>query len=285
MTITVRRVVGVLASAVLAAAGLTAATAPAQAAAPTGGYVSIGDSLAFGYQQVLFDDHATAADYVGFAEDYAAMKDLPLANFACPGETSDSLIHGGCGYHLAGFPMHMAYSGAQLDAALAYLAGHPDTSLVTVDIGSNDLLQAIDLCRPTPDLMGCLSQSLPAVLNNLVNNYAYVLGHVHAVAPGARLVVMGLYNPLALSLPGTDALLTQIVNPTLAQMAAAVGAALHTQIAVADVFSRMNGHEGSPAETAFVCSRTWMCRYNPPDIHATPLGYQQMAVALLQSLR
>ncbi|MBI1378895.1 MAG: hypothetical protein GC157_15665 [Frankiales bacterium] len=268
----VRRALGVVSAVVLSAAGLTAGLVPAQAAqVKSGTYVSLGDSLAFGYQPdlVAAGDY-DPAHYVSYAEDYAAMRPhLQVANFGCPGETTATLINGGCPW--PAFALHMPYNGgSQLQAALAYIAEHPDTSLISVDIGSNDLLAILGQCGVDAT---CISGKLPAVLGN----YAYILGALKAAAPRAQLVVFNLYNPLALTTPGSDALLTQYVNPAITQLAAGFGAK------VADAFTVMNHRAGSPAEAAFVCSRTWMCSWTPGNIHPTDLGYQQMAIALLHA--
>ena len=248
-----RRAVVGFAAVVLSATGLTVAgVVPAQAAAvQSGTYVSLGDSLAFGYQpNLVAAGDLNPADYVSYAEDYAAMRPhLTLANFGCPGETTATLINGGCPW--PAFALHMRYNGgSQLQAALAYLAAHPDTSLISVDIGSNDLIAILGQCGVNPT---CIAGKLPTVLGN----YAYILGALKAAAPQAQLVVFNLYNPLALSVPGSDALLTQVVNPAISQLAAAFGAS------VADAFTVMNHSAGSPAETAFVCTRTWECWWTP----------------------
>jgi lysophospholipase L1-like esterase len=272
-----RRAVGVLSAVVLSATGLTVAgIVPAQAATvKSGTYVSLGDSLAFGYQPnlVAAGDY-NPADYVSYAEDYAAMRPhLTLANFGCPGETTTTLINGGCQWPASA--LHMPYKGgSQLQAALAYIEAHHDVSLISVDIGSNDLLAILGQCGVNPT---CIASKLQAVLTS----YAYILGALKSAAPQAQLVVFNLYNPLALTMPGSDQLLTEYVNPAISQLAAAFGAK------VADAFTAMNHGAGSPAEAAFVCTRTWMCTWDLPkgNIHPTDLGYKQMAIALLHAVQ
>lgn len=267
-----------LASLVLgsSAVGSAAEAAPAR----TSTYVSLGDSLAFGYQPDLVAAHDfNPADYSSYAEDFAAMRPhLALANFGCPGETTTSLISGGCPWIVtAGAPTHMPFGGAsQLDAALAYLGSHSDTSLVTLDIGSNDLLAVVDPCLTTSNPMACMQQGLPGALASIAHNIGVILSAVHQAAPHAQLVVFNLYNPLALSLPSSDALIGQ-ANTVIAGVARSLGAR------VADAFAVMNHAAGSPAERAFVCSRTWECTPYE-NIHPTDLGYKQMASALLHSL-
>lgn len=60
-----------------------------------------------------------------------------------------------------------------------------------------------------------------------------------------------------------------------------LGLTLHAT--VADAFAVMNHAAGSPAEEAFLCSRTWECT-GFANIHPTDLGYRALAVALLHAL-
>ena len=92
---------------------------------------------------------------------------LWVANAACPGETSSSLIHAsaqsnGCENVPAGsgvsyrkdFPLHVRYSGSQLAYAVKYLKAHPGVRLVSLMIGANDLF----VCQETT-AGGCASSA------------------------------------------------------------------------------------------------------------------------------
>jgi lysophospholipase L1-like esterase len=76
-------------------------------------------------------------------------------------------------------------------------------------------------------------------------------------------------------MPGSDQLLAA-ANQVVRTVAGAFGAD------VADAFAAMNHAAGSPAEKAFVCSRTWECTPYQ-NIHPTDLGYRQLAIALLHA--
>jgi hypothetical protein len=104
------------------------------------GYLALGDSVSFGYQEptvVPTPDYTNAANFVGFPEVIASDLHLKLANLACPGETSSSLIRSssqsfGCESSLSPtpayrptFPLHTKYSGSQLRAAVKYLKANP----------------------------------------------------------------------------------------------------------------------------------------------------------------
>lgn len=261
-------------SAVIAVAGVMASGVwAAPASAP---YVSLGDSLAFGYQpNLVANGDFNPADYRGYAEDYAAMHPhLHVVNFGCSGETTETLINGGCPGLLSGLPLHQPYPQgmSQLGAAVAYLSQHRDTRLISVDIGSNDLFALNDECKM--DVV-CIEEHLPQTITNLTYNYAIILSTLKAAAPQARLVVFNLYNPLAPVFPGSDELLS-VVNDAIAGVASNYGAS------VANAFSAINHVAGSPSEQDFVCARTWECS-SYHDSHPTTLGYRQLAIALLHA--
>lgn len=180
----------VMAAVVIAAGSLL--TAPAQATSRHGGYLALGDSVAFGYRPNA--DYSNAAAFRGYAEDYAALRGLRLANASCPGETTGSLLvvtapSNGCenGYRLA-YPLHVSYAGSQIGYAVQYLRTHRDTRLVTLTIGANDLF----LCRDnTPD--HCTGASFTAALNQVSRNLASILSAVRAQYRG-DLVLVSYYS-------------------------------------------------------------------------------------------
>jgi lysophospholipase L1-like esterase len=235
--------------------------------------------LAFGYQpDLVAAGDLNAADYRGYAEDFAAMRPgLTLVNFGCPGETTHTMLAGGCPWPGT---LHDSYGGApsQAAAALAFLAAHPgEVSLISVDIGSNDLLALVGACRSAPDPVQCITDGVPATLAALAANYATLLAQVTALAPNAQLVLFDYYNPLALSLPGSDQLVA-VAGSVVDQLATRFHAA------VADAFTAINHAAGSPAERAFLCTRTWECT-SFQNIHPTDLGYRALAIALLAATR
>lgn len=262
----------------LAASAVAGGMAPASAAPRQQAYyLSLGDSLAFGYQpNLVAAGDVNPADYVGYAEDFAGMRPaLTLVNYGCPGETTGSMLHGGCPWRA---PLHSSYGAApsQATAAEEFLRAHPGAvSLISVDIGSNDLLGLVDSCSSAPIPAQCISDGVPATLGTLAANYATLLTHLRTLAPAARLVLFNYYNPLAIALPGSDPL-AAAASSVVDQLAVAFGAS------VADAFAAINHTAGSPAEGAFLCTRTWECS-SFVNIHPTDLGYRALATALLQA--
>jgi lysophospholipase L1-like esterase len=167
---------------VAALAALSAMTMPSIAAAKPPKvkktYLALGDSLAFGYSQQLFNENEkTFENPAGFEHGYASdyyneyvnvSGKFGYVNYACPGETTGSLIGNGpllakiqaavpgvtgeaaCAYHYADhLPLHNEYSGttSQLESAIATInaekaAGKP-VKVITLDIGANDQLHDV----------------------------------------------------------------------------------------------------------------------------------------------
>ena len=156
----------VLTALAVLAAGAGAANAKTKAAkplpvAPGTRYLALGDSVTFGYMEgtvVPAPNYHNAATFFGYPEIAGAALHLKVANAACSGETSSSLINpkaqsNGCenspgnpsvGYRTQ-FPLHVKYKGSQLAFALSYLKAHKNVSLVSLMIGANDFF----VCQET----------------------------------------------------------------------------------------------------------------------------------------
>ena len=152
-------------------------------------------------------DYADPSSFIGYPEDVGAALGLHVANAACPGETSASLIvenvlSNGCentpggtpGYRVL-FPLHVQYPGTQLQYAVQYLRTHPRTRLVSLMVGANDAF----LCEETTKDQ-CASE-LPAVLKQISFNVADILSVLrdeagyHGTVVDCRLLLPQLCEP------------------------------------------------------------------------------------------
>jgi hypothetical protein len=142
-------------------------------------YLSLGDSLAFGYSTQVFNEHLAEGDPAtffehGYTNDYFATlgSKVQLVNDGCPGETTESLIGNNatllqeineevegkvnepvtgeapCAYQAEGLPLHHPYPGkSQLESALETLASaaaeRKPVKGITLDIGANDTLHFV----------------------------------------------------------------------------------------------------------------------------------------------
>ncbi|WP_035840579.1 SGNH/GDSL hydrolase family protein [Kitasatospora azatica] len=285
-----RRLRAAAAAGVLGATLLGVCAGPASAAETkhTRYYLALGDSLAAGYQSLPGGGHEVghgyAQDLARTLEQRAAAAGHPFSftDLGCPGETSGSMVNGGC-------PYPHSFPGAQLDAAVAYLkAHHKDDLVVTLDIGAND----VDGCAAGGNLdAACAAQGIVTAGRNL----GTVLSRLRAAAgPHTRIVGMNLYDPFLAAwvtgdkgkvLAGLSVPLADTLNATLECVDAVHGVPTAD---VAKAFSTNSffplvdlGGQQVPLNVARILSWTNMSR---GDIHANDTGYQVMADAFLAKL-
>ena len=167
---------------------LLAGTVPASANDEGGGYLALGDSVAFGFSPLVspFD---TAA-FVGYPE----VLSEDGVNASCPGETSGSLIAGppdnGCAAFRSLAPLHVGYTGTQLAFAVGYIRAHPDTQLVTIDIGGNDLFVLLATCGTSSS---CFAAGFPALLSTLAGHLVTIYASLRAAGFTGHLVALTYY--------------------------------------------------------------------------------------------
>lgn len=172
------------------------------------GYVALGDSVTFGYQEpqvVPAPNYSSAATFPGYPEQIGTALHLKVANFGCPGETAASLVRftapsNGCenGYRKA-FPLHVRYGGAQLAAAVTYLRAHSGVRLVSLMIGANDLF----LCQKAPS--GCGTAQLQSTLASISANVKRILAAVRGQAAYRGQIVILNYFSLNYAVPAVSA--------------------------------------------------------------------------------
>jgi lysophospholipase L1-like esterase len=167
-------------------------------------YLALGDSVTFGYMEstvVPAPTYQDAASFDAYPEMLGSELHLSVANPACPGETSASLINasapsngcenapGGAAAYRTSFPLHASYQGSQLAYATKYLKSHPDTRLVSLMIGANDGF----LCQETTS-DGCASE-LSTVLSTITKNVHTILSTVRTKDHyNGQLVIVDYYS-------------------------------------------------------------------------------------------
>jgi lysophospholipase L1-like esterase len=179
-----------------APAATPTAVARADHASATHYYVALGDSLAEG-------DQPNGDVGQGYADQlYASLEaddhTLQLENLACGGETTSSMISGVmpwgglgsryfCGYRARS--AQLAH-GSQLADAIAFLRAHRRfVSLITIDIGGNDVADCVAMLD-----QACLDAGLVEVRANLQSIVAALRD---AAGPDVPIVAMTYYDPLS----------------------------------------------------------------------------------------
>jgi lysophospholipase L1-like esterase len=282
--------------------------APAASAGTIGStYLALGDSLAYGFHEAQFFEEFEKGTFTplhfdeGYVDDFAAVlkssnPSLQYINDGCPGETTEAFIHGsGIGGFCSNFPaetpfpnayLHHRYEGTQLEDALTILKENPNVSPITLDIGSNDVLQFLQNSCGFPKENKCANEQIEGEFAHIAANVDSILTQLHAAAPHAQIVFVAAYNPYpGVPTPGGD-LLEAGLNAALANVAASIP---HTTFANTEPVFNPSIITGGPEseDIPTICAYTAMCPggvFNPAspkaDIHPTKLGYEVMAAVL-----
>jgi len=261
----------------MAAAGMAVVVGTTPASADSGKfnppkqyYLSLGDSLAFGYQQdklitEFFSGTYSPSDFPGYTYAFgdlmrAVDPRLTVVDYGCPAETTISFTTACDFQDVDGVQLHDGYPGrSQESAALGFLRAHPgQVSPITVSLGGNDFFAHSSLA----DIQARLTR---------------ILRELRAAAPDAEIIVLQSYNPLFAQNPPilvTDAAFSAL-NAVIGSAAASAGAR------TANVFAVFNNPNPAPPATELtnICMWTLICTDSPiaPDGHATDSGYRKMA--------
>jgi lysophospholipase L1-like esterase len=246
-------------------------------------YLALGDSVVFGFITQAGFEYVNPDNFIGWPTYVGQALRFNTADAGCPGETTGSFLSlsaadTGCRAFRAQFPLHVPYVTTQLDFATAFLRAHPDTRLVTIGLGANDLFLLQAQCGGNQQ---CLEAGLPQALATIAQNMVTILHSLRAAGFRGVVIVMNYY-----SLDYTDATstaITQALNQTLA------AAAADQDAAVADVFSAFHTAASNP----FAGGRTCMAGLLNAlpqnqvlcDVHPSQSGQHLIADTVLRTYR
>lgn len=253
-------------------------------------YLALGDSITFGYvsQPAPTSDgsnpFANPDNFAGYPTYVGAALGLQTVNAACPGETSTSIMafgtpDAGCASYRAAYPLHVAYAGlTQLQFAQAFLQANPDTQLVTVAIGINDVGLAVPRCGGIGKT-SCLERDLPPVLSTVRSNLTTIIRALRATGSHATLVLVNYY-----ALEYANARTTGIVR-SLDATIAQVGADEHVRVADSfDAFERAtDATDGDTCVSGLFGPGP--STLGPCDLHPNAAGQRLLAHAVESAVR
>ena len=244
-------------------------------------YLALGDSVAFGTNPLL--DANNQANFVGYPEALARKLELRLTNASCPGEASGGFISLSgtdnlCRPYRANFPLHVSYKSSQLDFAVAFLLSHPDTRLVTLNVGANDFFALQKQCSFDPV---CVSNGFSGMVSTLAANLQTIYGRLRGEAHYRHRLVGLTYYALNYTDP-VGVGLDLAVNQVIATTTLAAGGRVADGFGKWQTVAMKSGGDSCAAGLLIVLPNT-----NPRvcDDHPAPLGRDLLADAIADALR
>jgi lysophospholipase L1-like esterase len=201
-------------------------------------YLALGDSVSFGFIANAGFEYVNPENFIGFPDYVGQTLKLHTRNAACPGETSGSFLSStapddGCRFYRSQVPLHVSYTSTQLDFAVSFLKSHPETRVVSIGLGANDVLLLRTQCADDPT---CIALGLPHVLFAVETNLVTILSNLRAAGFKGIIVVVNYYS---VDYSDTnETAITAALNQTLAAASAQAGSV------VADVFTAFQSAAG-----------------------------------------
>lgn len=279
-----RRVTATLAAMLLTAAGGSALGEERDGARG----LSLGDSVVFGFITRAGHAYVNSTNFIGYPEYDSFLLSLGIANAACPGETSGSLLSAtapdnGCRAFRSAFPLHVSYSSTQIAFATDYLRHHRDVRVVTIGVGANDLFLLEDSCATNPNPTECIEAGLPSVLASVGANMAKILVDLRSAGYGGEIVIVNYYSLDYSDVANTE--ITQLLNRAITAPAKSFGAV------VADVFSAFQKVVSNPEIAGKTCN-AGLLNVNPEDptqatcdVHPSQSGQRLIAETVARSIK
>ena len=249
------------------------AAVPAQATSEGLGYLALGDSVAFGFNPLL--DFSNASNFTGYPEIVARTLNVEDVNAACPGEASGGFLSltgldNGCRPYrfVFQFPLHVAYTGTQIDFATSYLRSNPRTRLVTLNLGANDAFVLLRTCNNDPK---CIAIGLANLDANLRTIFAALRGTGYT----GLIVALTYY-----ALDYNDTSGTKLLNGPM------IDAASHSGVLIASGFDAWMA--AAQAAGGSSCAAGLLIPVPPPvggcNIHPSPKGRDLLAAAIVATI-
>lgn len=269
----------------LMAVVLLGANPAAAADRERGGYLALGDSVAFGFDP-LVRDLSEAENFIGYPEALAALLKMDVANASCPGEASGGFISlkspldNGCRDFRFGtpqsppFPLHEKYKTAQLDFAVKFLRQHRETRLVTIDLGGNDVFVLQRTCQGDPT---CVFSGVPQLLQTLGANLGEIYRRIRVDAGYRGQIVALTYYAFDYT-NTSEVQVIAAVNSVIEAATVAAGGQVASGFAA---FLAASAAAGAPLKP---CAAGLLIRLPAPtltcDIHPSPAGRDVLARAI-----
>ncbi len=248
-------------------------------------YLALGDSVPYGWDIVTQPLTAPPEDHVGYPETLGMRSPLVTTNAACPGETSASFLDAaardnGCDLvaSLAGLKVDRG-DMTQVRFAEDFLAANPDTGLVSIQLGANDLF----LCQEGDDDDGdgeteCTPQEFAEVLRGVATNLTISLTRIRATGYDGPVALVAYY-----ALDYGDPVQTAVALAFRDVLRGIADSGAFGDVVVADGYAAFEqasrSADGDPCAAGLLLQQPTDC-----NIHPSPSGDRVLAQALHRAI-
>jgi lysophospholipase L1-like esterase len=243
-------------------------------------YLALGDSITFGFIANAGYAYFRPDNFIGFPNYLSDAARLDAANASCPGETTGSFLDAtaadnGCRFYRSLVPLHVAYTATQAEFAVGYLKSHPETKLVTIGLGANDVLLLDARCAND---VSCVVSGLPQVLSSVTLNLKAIVEGLRGAGYDGTIVMMNYY--------ALDDTVPDVISVFEALNRAIGVASAEEGVPVADVFSAF--HKAAAAGDGHAC-HAGLLNSSPDnqflcDIHPSQSGQTLIARTIADTL-
>jgi lysophospholipase L1-like esterase len=238
-------------------------------------YLALGDSVPFGFSPLL-KPPVSPTLFVGYPLLLGVIIDEPVVNAACPGQTSSGFLSlqgtdNGCFTFRQVNALHVQYSGTQLEFAEQFVASHPHTQLVTIQLGANDLFLLLDSCGGdinNPNVIACVANQAPALINEVAKNVDTVIAALRQAGYDGQIILALYYSPR------TEPAFRQFVQALDQGLAAAAAAA---GVDTADLFAAFDAFSGPTHDACAAGLLIGLPATGGCDIHPSAAGAELIA--------
>jgi lysophospholipase L1-like esterase len=261
------------------------AAVPANASSEGHPYLALGDSVTFGFSPLL--DRSNASNFIGYPDIVAQRLNVEDVNPACSGEATGSFISltgldNVCRPYRAFFPLHVKYTGTQLQFAVDFLKSNPRTRLVTFMLDANDLFRISDGTPGPPPWppTGCYTPDLGLYFATCaVQNMTKIFKAIRGTGYNGLLVVLTYYSlnygdPVMVA--GTQGLLNAAMLTAAAPFHAVIA---HGFEALRDAAAPFGGDSCAAGLLIVTSTLPLVC-----DVHPTPKGRNLLAGAVIDAI-
>ncbi len=279
-------IVAIIATVIIAMVGVSSLPAARAQSNRPQTYLALGDSVAFGYDPLVIaaGRGGDASNFIGYPTPVSTALKETLFNAACPGETSShfidtSLSDNNCGSFRANFPLHVSYAGSQMQYADTFLKSNPQTLVVSLNMGTNDLFVLIGTCGGEANT-SCILGGLQGMLDTLKANLNTIYGHIRNEDGYHHKIVALTYYTRNFSDPVGVYIITQL-NNAIADRTRAFGGLVADGFGAFAAATAPYGGDTCKAGLIIVTSQDPLTC----DDHPSPAGRNLLAQTIVNTLR